>query len=285
MNYVQLEINPNYEKAKASHEKYQPILQGYLMDVSEELSINGRRSAVIICPGGAYRSRSYREADPVAMRFLAAGMQTFILQYSVAPSRFPCALLELAEAVAMVRRNAHEWGIDPDKIFICGFSAGGHLCASLGTMWKDKIFADIYVENSKIHRPNGMILSYPVITSGEFTHQESCRMLLGDSAKKEELDRISLENQVDEDTVPAFIWHTQEDVAVPVENTLLFVCALRRYRIPFELHIYEQGPHGISLCDETTAGSSEHIVADNQGWIGQAVKWLKRDHKGSSSFL
>ena len=205
-----------YEKAGADHGKYQPRLFGYMYSDSEELKMSGKRPAVIICPGGAYQFKSDREAEPVAMRFLAAGMQAFVLQYSAAPSRYPCAVLELATSVAMVREHAREWGIDPEKIFICGFSAGGHLCASLGTLWKDEIFTQVFGTENLNYKPSGMILCYPVITMGEFTHKESRANLTGTDGSTELSEKLSLEKQVTADTLPTFIWHTQEDNAVPV---------------------------------------------------------------------
>lgn len=276
MIYKEMNVEAAYEKAGADHGKYQPRLFGYMYSDSEELKMSGKRPAVIICPGGAYQFKSDREAEPVAMRFLAAGMQAFVLQYSAAPSRYPCAVLELATSVAMVREHAREWGIDPEKIFICGFSAGGHLCASLGTLWKDEIFTQVFGTENLNYKPSGMILCYPVITMGEFTHKESRANLTGTVGSTELSEKLSLEKQVTADTLPTFIWHTQEDNAVPVENTLLFTCALRKYRVPFELHIYEKGGHGLSLCDETTAGNQDQIVPDNAGWIDHAVRWLKR---------
>lgn len=276
MIYREMNVQAAYEKAGAVHGKYQPRLIGYLHSDSEELKMSGKRAAVIICPGGAYQFKSDREAEPVAMRFMAAGMQAFVLQYSVAPSRYPCAVLELAESVAMVREHAGEWGIDPEKIFICGFSAGGHLCATLGTLWKDEIFQQAFGTGNFSYKPSGMILCYPVITMGEFTHKESCANLTGPDGSPKLREKLSLEKQVTADTLPTFIWHTQEDDAVPAENTLLFTCALRKYRVPFELHIYERGGHGLSLCDETTASNQDQIVLDNAGWMEHAVRWLKR---------
>lgn len=278
MIYKEMEIQVDYEKAGAEHGKYKPMLYGYIMNATEEISISGKRAAVIICPGGAYRFKSDREAEPIAMRFLGAGIQSFVLQYSVAPSRFPCAMLELAKSVSIVREHAKEWGIDEDKIYICGFSAGGHLCASLGTLWKDKILTSVFGDKDCSYRPNGMILSYPVISSGEFAHQESCDLLIGNEPSEELIEKISLDKQVTRDTVPTFIWHTKADEGVPVENTLLFSCALQKNQVPFELHIYENGVHGLALCDETTAGHPQQIVPDNADWINKAICWLKREN-------
>ena len=165
MQYIEKEIEVNYP-AGAKKDGYQPVLCCYLQNRAEEVPGSDRRPAVIVCPGGAYRFKSDREGEPVAFRFLAAGMNAFVLQYSVAPSEYPCALLELAAAVAMVRENSEAWHTDPKQIYLCGFSAGGHLCASLGTLWKDGMFAGSTGYEPYQWKPDGMILSYPVIFHG-----------------------------------------------------------------------------------------------------------------------
>ena len=290
MRYIEQKIIPNYP-AGAKKDGFQPILYGYLLDKSPELIHSGCRPAVIVCPGGSYMFTSDREADPVAMRFLAAGMQAFVLRYSVAPNQYPASLLELAEAVALVREHAGEWNIDPQRIMICGFSAGGHLCASLGTLWKDPVIRNSMEgriapksfeseacarQKEELWRPNGMILSYPVISMTLFAHEESRQMLLGDQNCEKLAEKLSLQNRVTEDTVPTFLWTTQEDELVPVENTLLFAAALQRHHVPMELHLYEKGIHGLSLCDVSTENTADQIVPDNAGWMEAAIRWLRR---------
>lgn len=257
------------------NEYYQPKLYTYLLDTTEEISLKRKRPAVIVCPGGAYAFKSAREAEPIAVQYLARNINAFVLQYSVAPNRFPTAVQELAQAVILVREHADDWFIDPDKIIVLGFSAGGHLAGSLGTLWNRPFFEEAF-GFSKAWKPNGMILCYPVITMGEFTHEESKRLLLGETAGKEQWESVSLEKQVSEDTVPAFLWHTQEDEAVPVENSLYYAAALRKKGIPFELHVYEKGVHGLSLCNEITSAVQEQIVPDNAGWLELSVKWIRR---------
>lgn len=277
-----IDIKVDYAKAGAVHDSYQPRLYTYVMEESEELVNSARRPAVIICPGGAYRMKSDREAEIVAMRYLAAGIQAFVLQYSVAPSRYPSALLELAASVAYVRSHAKEYYINSDKIVIAGFSAGGHLCACMGNLWDEPFLEEMLggeypvADRRKMWKPDGMILSYPVITMGEFTHEESRSLLLGEDFTEEMAEKLSMEKRVTEKTVPAFLWHTQEDDAVPVENSLEFAMALRRCGIPFELHIYERGGHGLSLCDDTVDDRCREYPADNANWMEMALRWLKR---------
>ena len=278
MIHKKVEMQVDYESVHAVWDGTPVYLYTYAMEESPELPNSKKRPAVVICPGGGYEFKSDREAEIVAMRYLAAGMQAFVLQYSVAPSRYPCALLELATAVAYIRTHAKEYFVDSEKIVIAGFSAGGHLCASLGTLWVEPVvhqaLGNVYPENS--WKPDGMILSYPVITMGEFTHEGSRDNLLGKDYTDEMIEALSLEKRVSEKTVPAFIWHTQEDDCVPVENSLEFALAMRKHHIPFELHIYEIGPHGLSLCDDTVNDGNRTFPVDNANWMEMAIKWLKR---------
>ena len=274
MRYLEKEIHVKYP-ADAKKDGYQPVLACYLQNRSADIPGSDRRPAVIICPGGAYRRRSDREGEPVALRFLAEGMQAFVLQYSVEPSEYPCALLELAAAVAVIRENSEAWSVDPGRILVCGFSAGGHLAAALGTRWKEAFIGRALGSGNYQWKPDGMILCYPVISLEEYGHEESRRYLLG-SREKELAGKLSLQRRVSADTVPAFIWCTQEDEQVPMENSLLFAAALRANHVSLELHIYEKGEHGLSLCDETTANRPSRIVPDNAGWLGAAVRWIRR---------
>lgn len=216
------------------------------------------------------------------MRFLAAGVQAFMLNYSVAPARFPVAALELATAVALVRGRAAEWNIDTNQVFVLGFSAGGHLCATLGTLWDTPVFSDALGQamEGKPWKPAGMILSYPLISMLEKTHYSSRNNLLGHNAANEDYKALSLELRITESTVPAFIWHTRDDDAVPVEHSMNFAAGMRRAHVPFELHIFHSGVHGLSLCDETTADAPAHIAPENAGWVQLAIQWLLADRDG-----
>ena len=208
---------------------------------------------------------------------MGMGYHAVVLRYSVAPARYPVALRQLAKTVALLRENSDKWHIEKNKIIVSGFSAGGHLAASLGVFWNTEELAGITgMENERI-RPNGMILNYPVITSGEVGHEESFRNLLGD--RYEELkDRMSLELQVTEDTPRTFIWHTFEDQTVLLDNTLLFVQALYKKGIPVEYHVFPQGPHGIGLANELTANENGRGIARAcEPWSELAGKWLNRE--------
>ena len=193
----------------------------YFLDLSPEVPID-RRPTVIVCPGGGYAFTSDREAEPIAMRLNAAGMNAVVMRYSVAPAHFPTALLEVASAVRYVRETGVQYGCDPDRVFLIGFSAGGHLAASYGNFWSRPFVAEALGCDAELLRPNGQVLSYPVITAGPYAHRGSFECLLGDRCEAEK-ESVSLEYSVTRETPPTFIWHTQPDDCVPVENALLFV--------------------------------------------------------------
>lgn len=253
-------------------------LYTYIQDYSEEIGIK-KRPMIILCPGGGYEYTSDREAEPLAIAFLGMGVNVAVLRYSVAPAQFPTALKELALAVKTVRENAEKWHVDADKILVEGASAGGHLAASLGCFWNKPFMSDI--GKPEEIKPNGMILCYPVITAGEYTHEGSVIALSGkltDASEFGENDLIqffSLENQVTPDTPPTFIWSTFEDGCVPVQNTLMFADALRKNNVSTELHVFAHGGHGLALANvltnSPTGFEEQKEVAE---WIGLAKKWL-----------
>lgn len=254
---------------------YTATLTAYIPDndfAPEEYRV---RPAVLVIPGGGYEHTSDRESEPIAMKLISEGLCAFVLRYSVSPARFPQALCEAFSALAYIRENAKEWNIDADKIAVCGFSAGGHLSACVGAFWNAP-WLDEYItlDREKI-KPNLLVLSYPVITSGEFAHKGSVNHLLGDNKTKENLELISLEKQVSSDVPPTFIWHTYEDGSVPVKNTLLFADALLEHDVPMEMHVYRRGGHGLSLgshmVNQDTQIGEKHMSSD---WIDKAIRFI-----------
>ncbi len=243
-----------------------------------------KRPLVIVCGGGGYSRISDREREPIMLKFLAMGCSACILEYSVSPNRFPVALQELASAVAMARAHSGEWDIDPEKIVTCGFSAGGHLAASLGVFWNRELAYGPIGKTPEQIRPNGQILAYPVITSGEKAHRGSFHELLGEREEEPELlELVSLEKQVTADTPKTFLWHTMPDEAVPVENSLLFADALIRSGVNLELHIYPLGGHGLALALRETAGSEEkNYVPYCSSWIPMVQKWMELHFQSAS---
>lgn len=222
-----------------------PFLTGYLHEDDKE------RPCVLVVPGGAYYIVSPTEAGIVALNFYEKGYQTFVLTYTTnLLGTIPLKdqpMRDLARAVRMVRSKSTEYRIKSDCIVTCGFSAGGHLTASEGVHYGD------IKENNPLYsgisaRPDAMLLCYPVITSGPYTHADSIQNLLGDHASEEELHYMSLETQVTPQTPPSFLWQTQTDEAVPVENSYLFAEACKKQGVPFAHHVFSQGPHGLSLA-------------------------------------
>ena len=252
-------------------------LYTYFLDSSIEMRPNEKRPVILMCPGGGYEMTSDREAEPIAMQFLAMGYHVAVLRYSVCPVRYPAALLQVAESVLYLKEHADEYHIDPEKIVVQGCSAGGHLAANYGIAWNSPFLTKLMgLENdSERLRVAGLLLCYPVITSGEKAHEESFRNLLGEQyeEKKEEL---SLENQVTPDTPPTFLWHTATDETVPVENSLYFFQACLQQGVSAELHIYPVGGHGLSLANEETCRANGiGVQKECQSWIGLAQTWLE----------
>lgn len=270
-------MNYNTIKVEAKGSAEGAKLVTYFLDNTEEIDANRIRPLLLLCPGGGYVMTSDREAEPIAMQFLAAGFHVAILRYSVAPAEYPVALREVAWSMVWLRSHAKEYHIDANRIITMGFSAGGHLAGSYGVFWKNHTFlAEELGVDAEMLRPNGQILCYPVITSGPKAHRGSFVSLLGDRYD-ELVDEMSLENQVNSDVPPTFLWHTEPDDCVPVENSICFFNALHEHHIPVEMHIYPVGGHGLSLANEETRYlDGGGIYPECQSWIGKALDWAKR---------
>ena len=252
-------------------------LYTYFLDSSIEMRPNEKRPVILMCPGGGYEMTSDREAEPMAMQFLAMGYHVAILRYSVCPVRYPAALLQVAESVLYLKEHADEYHIDPEKIVVQGCSAGGHLAANYGIAWNSPFLTKLMGMENDLERlcVAGLLLCYPVITSGEKAHEESFRNLLGEQYE-EKKDELSLENQVTPDTPPTFLWHTATDETVPVENSLYFFQACLQQGVSAELHIYPVGGHGLSLANEETCRANGiGVQKECQSWIGLAQTWLE----------
>jgi acetyl esterase/lipase len=250
----------------------------YIQEYSDSL-MNNERPMIIICPGGAYAYTSDREAEPLALSFLAKGYHAAVLRYSCAPAVFPTALCELGRAILIIRENASEWHVKGDSIVIQGCSAGGHLAASFACMWMDDFLAKAmnisYADRIRL-RPNGLMLCYPVITSGNYAHHDSIKNLLGDSYL-ELKEVMSLENAVNEHVPRTFIWHTYTDGSVPVQNSMLFANSLIEHGINTELHIFPEGGHGLSLGNELTVSKEGKELEETvTPWIDLATTWMKK---------
>jgi len=224
-------------------------------------------AAVIVCPGGGYTHLADHEGGPVAEWLNTIGITSFVLKYRLGPTyHHPAELQDAARAIRTVRAHAKEWGLDPERVGILGFSAGGHLAATLGTHFTaaNPSAADPIERLSS--RPDLMILIYPVITMGEGTHSGSKTNLLGANPPADLVELLSNEKQVTKETPPTFLVHTMTDPAVPVENSMMFAAALRQAGVPFEFHLYERGPHGFGL------GTIDPILAT---WPARCADWLR----------
>ena len=224
-----------------------------------------RKGAVIVCPGGGYRNLADHEAGPIAEWLNSLGVSAFVLRYRRAPYRHPIPLNDAQRAVRWVRAYAGEWGIDKECVGILGFSAGGHLAASVATLGAAGQSAASDPVERESGRPNAAILCYPVISFLEFGHRGSACNLLGESLSADLCTALSLENRVTVQTPPIFLWHTADDAAVPVENSLLFARALSQHKVPFALHVFPHGAHGLGLARNTT---------DVLAWTDLCARWL-----------
>ncbi len=256
MKIEKLFIFPQDEKAH---------LITYIRDNPPEMS-NAPRRAILICPGGGYQWTSDRESEPIALQFLARGYNAFVLKYSVAEmAKNLNPLREIELAIKHIRDNAEAYNINPDKVFVVGFSAGGHVALSSGTLLE------------KESRPDGMILCYPVVTASCPTHMGSLYNFCGTETPSDEQKHLfSLDLHVDEDTPPAFIWHTENDDSVPVQNSKNLAMAMEKFGIKHELVLFPDGHHGLSLAtSETCKEIPENEPHPCSVWVDLADKWLK----------
>lgn len=230
------------------------------------------RPAMLVVPGGGYAIVSLTEGEIVAKRFYEAGYQAFVLTYTTnmfrnAPVRRQ-ALEDISRAVCCIRKNAQEWHVISDRVACCGFSAGGHLVASLAVHHREQR-AEAGAWAGVSNRPDAVVLCYPVITSGEKAHRDSFTLLLGEDAGEEALALASLENHVTTDTPPVFLWHTITDDLVPVENSIYFAQACHKAGVSCELHLFMEGPHGMSLATPQWAAGdfgADSIYTMEQQW-------------------
>ncbi len=264
-------LNIDYVKLGLTIPEMDATLTAYNLESEFEFCNARKRRAVLVLPGGGYSLTSPREAEPIALQFLAADISVFVLNYSCAPSRFPIALVQVAQSLKIMRENAEELNLLPDKLVVCGFSAGGHLASCIGTLWKE--FLPKYGFTDETHKPNGIILSYPVISGVHSSHVRSFMNLLGDNPSPKDLEFLSTENRVSKDTPPTFLWHTFEDKSVLVQNSLMFASALAKEGVPFELHVYPKGGHGLSLANNIVC-QPEGCIERTADWINKAIAWV-----------
>lgn len=210
----------------------------------------GVRAAIVVCPGGGYGGLAGHEGKDYALWLNARGLHAFVLKYRLGSAgyRHPRMLEDVQRAIRLVRARSGEWSVDPGRVGVMGSSAGGHLASTALTHFDGGKATAADAVDRQSSRPDLGILCYPVITLGEFTHQGSRHNLLGEAPSPELLEKLSSERQVTAETPPTFLWHTVEDTVVPVENSLMFAQAMRKAGVPFALHVFEKGRHGLGLA-------------------------------------
>ncbi len=293
------------KKVKLSENNPRVELTTYVIDPSLEMIGGIVRPAVLILGGGAYFSVSDAEGEPVAMAFNAMGYHAFVLKYSTygadafikgfdnmerrRMTEHPEPVRDVARAVSLIKEHASEWGVDPDKVIIGGFSAGAHNAAMYLTNWNKPLIKGYLNKSEDLLRPAAGILGYPVtdyifmkkaIKEGmadEVFHIASNMAFVGAKEPSEQLlDEISPARNIDKDTPPCFIWTTAADNMVPAQNSLLMALALANAKIPYELHVFERGDHGLSVANQLSAAGQNQMNADVHKWVGLAEDWLKK---------
>lgn len=252
------------------------VPNAYLTTYVSELK-QTKHDAILVIPGGGYAEVcSDREGHPIAMAFAARGVNAFVLEYTVKPNDPYLPLTEASLAMKFIKEHAEEYAIDPERVFVVGFSAGGHLAATLGTMWNDAVLAERAGDLAGLNRPAGMLLCYAV--TNHIGNETTLRNLLGEHFSDAYLHAFAVNERVSADTCPAFLVHTGEDECVPVEkNALVMATALSKIGIPYEMHIYPKGPHGMALADgNTSCGNPAWIDAAYARWVDDSIIWMKR---------
>ena len=223
------------------------------------------KPCVVVLPGGGYLARAPHEGAPIGAFFQANGLHAAVVDYRVAPNRFPAGLADAKRVIRTLRARADEWKIDPEQIFVCGFSAGGHLAASTA-LWQD-----VYEKTDEIDEysdlPNGLILCYTLVSfCEEWGHPKSGKRLLGEERCAAEGEQFCLSDRVTEATPPTFLWHTADDATVPVRNALEFAKALAANGVPFALHVFPHGKHGLALAEG---------AEDVHEWTRLVLQWIR----------
>lgn len=280
-------------------------LTTYVLSDSGEMLAGKKRPAVLICPGGAYLACSDREAEPIAMAFATMGYHAFVLRYSVyggeafdnhfvgmtprEECRYPAPMREIGLAMLSIKEHAKEWLIDADRVAICGFSAGAHNCAMYATHWHMPVITDFFGKDKELFRPAACILAYCIsdyvymkehadrhVGARELFDAANLSYLGSKEVSMEQLEEVSPARFVTQETPPTFLWATAEDEVVPVQHSIRMAHALADGGVPFELHIFEEGSHGLSLATQASSGCKAQMNSDAAKWVGLAEAWLQK---------
>jgi len=266
-------------------------LTAYLQDAPFDNQISSNRPAIIICPGGAYLGYTEKEAEPVALKFVSEGYQAFVLKYSIGDiARFPAPFIDAARAIMMVRRNGKRWGIDTDKICLCGFSTGGHVAAIFSATWQDDYLGKALNAENELFKPNALLLGYPLLDMHQFVanNQDKSQemktlleMMLSSiygtaTPMKSTMEEWDVKNKITTMYPPTFLWTTAEDSFVGVNDSMNLIKELSACKIPYEFHIFEKGSHGLSLGNQTIGYSEDDVKrhGNTHRWVELAINWL-----------
>lgn len=274
------------------------VAKFYLHEANPEIDGDRLYPVMVLCPGGGYMFTSNRESEMVALQFFAKGFQVMVVHYATegvqafnaelvnwpdSPiSQYPNPLVELATAMTILKENAEEWSINEEYIVVGGFSAGGNLAAQLGVHWHEEWLAQLVDKSNELYRPTHLVLIYPALTIPSTVRPEYGQsvnpMMYAITGKAEntevELADLKPTNFVNDMTPPSFIWHTREDDVVPVTDSIEFALALEQYKIPYELHIFDKGKHGLSLANILTGRQTANSNYQASKWIDLLLEWL-----------
>lgn len=285
------------------HESLDDIcLSAYLHDPILGTAMDFQRPAVVICPGGGYISISEKEAEPVALRFLAEGYNAFVLRYSIGAGRalFPAPFIDLARAMIRIRTEAKRFNIDPGRITVCGFSTGGQVAAMLGTGWMDPYLKDTTGVEPALFKPDNLILCYPLLNMERFMNvsrggspeMATVSEMVFSAAfgtpfpPEEDMEKWNCLSKVSNQTVPTFIWTVSGDTIIDPQDSFEFARGMMQCKRPVEFHLFQHGHHGMSLgsplvgFDETQAKA----LGNSHRWFQLAMKWLDQQALENSMF-
>lgn len=267
-------------------------LTAYIQDSFQEYQSITERPAVILCPGGAFLGITEKEAEPVALQFIAEGYQVFLLRYSVGleAARLPNPMIDAAKAISFVRENAKRWYINPNKIILTGFSTGGFVAAALGATWQEDYLSKALNVDNSILKPNALLLAYPILDMKLLQEQLKNKsqemqtliemmfqVIYGTQYPNQaQLDEWKIRRRITASMPPTFLWSTTEDGIIGNSANLEFVQILNAINIPYEFHLFQLGPHGISLGDYRVGYSEKQVKSFGNSikWIDMALNWI-----------
>lgn len=278
----------NHKKIEIGESAY---LETYILNNSQEYNVGKKKPLVLVIPGGGYIFTSDREAEPIALKFNSIGFHSAVLWYTVGDKvkNVPKnGLIESAKAIKYIRENADEWCVDTDMIIVCGFSAGGNLALQIATKWNEEWLSSELETTKEMLKVNLAIPAYPAVNSNVFDENDKGfaaslvenpntaneRIFGSKNPSKEDIFNFDVLNFIDEETPPMFIWHTYEDILTDVTNALNLSVELQKNKVPFELHIFEKGEHGLALADRTTARKNSHFNSHVKRWFTLCEEWI-----------